>query len=78
MRSTLSLWYRTLSTMTSPRSYSAAIDALNSLQSNAAVIEAIRKAGPPNGEAQMAEGIEYLKRIGYTVSVYQILSSCSP
>ncbi|GAA5975418.1 hypothetical protein JCM5350_006473 [Sporobolomyces pararoseus] len=52
--------------MTSPRSYSAAIDALNSLQSNAAVIEAIRKAGPPNGEAQMKEGVEYLKRIGYT------------
>lgn len=72
MRSTLSLLYRTLSTMTTPRSYSAAIDALNSLQSNAAVIDAIRKSGTTNGEAQMVEGVEYLKRIGYTVSSLHI------
>ncbi|GAA5886902.1 hypothetical protein JCM16303_006754 [Sporobolomyces ruberrimus] len=52
--------------MTTSRSYSAAIDALNSLQSNAAVIDAIRKSGTTNGEAQMVEGVEYLKRIGYT------------
>ncbi|GAA6060839.1 hypothetical protein JCM10212_005257 [Sporobolomyces blumeae] len=52
--------------MTTPRTYSAAIDALNSLQSNAAVIDAIRKSGTTNGEAQMVEGVEYLKRIGYT------------
>jgi len=68
MRSSLTLWLSRLSTMTSPRSYSAAIDALNSLQSNAAVIDAIRKSGTTNGEAQMVEGVEYLKRIGYTVS----------
>ncbi|GAA5850349.1 hypothetical protein JCM3766R1_004319 [Sporobolomyces carnicolor] len=54
--------------MSSPRSYVAAIDALNSLQSNAAVIDAIRKSGTTNGEAQMVEGVEYLKRIGYTTS----------
>ncbi|GAA5939415.1 tetrahydrofolate synthase [Sporobolomyces koalae] len=52
--------------MTSARSYSAAIEALNSLQSNAAVIDAIRKSGTTNGEAQMVEGVEYLHRIGYT------------
>ena len=68
MRSTLALLYRTLSTMSSPRSYAAAIDALNSLQSNAAVIDAIRKSGTTNGEPQMVEGVEDLKRIGYTVS----------
>ncbi|GAA5912712.1 tetrahydrofolate synthase [Sporobolomyces salmoneus] len=54
--------------MATSRSYSAAIDALNSLQSNAAVIDAIRKSGTTNGEAQMVEGVEYLKRIGYLPS----------
>ena len=68
MRPSLVHWLSRLSTMTSSRSYSAAIDALNSLQSNAAVIDAIRKSGTTNGEAQMVEGVEYLKRIGYTVS----------
>ena len=70
MRPSLVHWLSRLSTMTSSRSYSAAIDALNSLQSNAAVIDAIRKSGTTNGEAQMVEGVEYLKRIGYTVSIF--------
>ncbi|GAA6006148.1 hypothetical protein JCM11491_002049 [Sporobolomyces phaffii] len=68
MKPSISLLHRRLSTMTSSRTYSAAIDALNSLQSNAAVIDAIRKSGTTNGEAQMVEGVEYLKRIGYTPS----------
>lgn len=47
------------------RTYASAIQLLNSLQSNAAVIEAIRKSGGKGGEAQVLESIEYLKRIGY-------------
>jgi folylpolyglutamate synthase len=50
------------------RSYADAINLLNSLQSNAAVIEAIRKGGGKSGDALMAEMVEYLTRIGYQVS----------
>jgi folylpolyglutamate synthase len=51
------------------RSYADAIDLLNSLQSNAAVIDAIRKGGGKGGEEQVAESVEYLRRIGYHVSI---------
>ncbi|CEQ40650.1 SPOSA6832_02278, partial [Sporobolomyces salmonicolor] len=68
MRASLALLYRGMATVSSARNYAAAIDALNSLQSNAAVIEAIRKSGGKGGEAQMIESVEYLKRIGYTAS----------
>ncbi|KAK4050744.1 Folylpolyglutamate synthetase [Microbotryomycetes sp. JL221] len=53
---------------TSMRTYRDAIDKLNSLQSNAQVIESIRKSGGKGGEHQMVEGVEYLKRIGYKPS----------
>lgn len=59
---------RRIMTTTTPRTYSQAIELLNSLQSNAAVIEAIRKSGGKGGEAQVLESLEYLKRIGYQVS----------
>lgn len=54
--------------MVSRRSYSEAIDALNGLQSNAAVIDAIRKSGGKGGDVQLNEQLEYMKRIGYAVS----------
>lgn len=50
------------------RTYADAINLLNSLQSNAAVIEAIRKGGGKSGDQLMEEMIEYLTRIGYQVS----------
>ncbi|GAA5991781.1 hypothetical protein JCM10908_001140 [Rhodotorula pacifica] len=50
------------------RSYAQAIDALNGLQSNAAVIEAIRKSGGKGGDVQLKEQLEYMQRIGYTPS----------
>ncbi|KZT53290.1 FolC bifunctional protein [Calocera cornea HHB12733] len=50
----------------SSRTYADAIDQLNSLQSNAATIEAIRASGKPNNDATVTEMQEYLKRIGYT------------
>ncbi|BGP34255.1 Folylpolyglutamate synthetase [Rhodotorula toruloides] len=47
------------------RSYAAAIDALNGLQSNAQVIDAIRKSGGKGGDVQLRDQVEYMRRIGY-------------
>ncbi|PWN47553.1 FolC bifunctional protein [Violaceomyces palustris] len=47
------------------RTYGQAIEALNTLQSNAATIEAIRKSGGRLNEYGIPEMIEYLERIGY-------------
>lgn len=52
---------------TPARSYAQAIDALNGLQSNAAVIDAIRKSGGKGGDVQLKEQLEYMQRIGYSV-----------
>lgn len=47
-----------------------AIDALNSLQTPFAVLEARRKAGIRPDEASIREMRAYLARIGYTVSPF--------
>ena len=47
------------------RNYAAAIDALNSLQSNSATIEAIRRSGKTVNELNEPEMTEYLQRIGH-------------
>ncbi|KAL4402546.1 Folylpolyglutamate synthetase [Malassezia pachydermatis] len=52
-------------TASSARSYAAAIDALNSLQSNAATLEAIRRSGRTVNELNEPEMTEYLERIGH-------------
>ena len=52
----------------STRSYQDAVDHLNSLQSNAETLNAIRASGGRN-EFAIPEMIEFLKRIGYIVSV---------
>lgn len=49
------------------RTYADAINCLNSLQSNAATIEAIRQGKGKSGDELVAEGVEYLQRIGYKV-----------
>lgn len=52
----------------SPFSHQDAIEKLNTLQSNAATLEAMRKSGQgPKAELAIAEMIEYLNRIGYSV-----------
>ncbi|KAK0555349.1 Folylpolyglutamate synthetase [Tilletia horrida] len=48
------------------RTYADAIEALNTLQSNAATIEAIRKSGGRLNDFAIPEMVEYLGRIGYT------------
>ncbi|KAG6004722.1 methionine-synthesizing 5- methyltetrahydropteroyltriglutamate--homocysteine methyltransferase [Claviceps maximensis] len=50
------------------RTYADAIDALNSLQTPHAVIEARRKAGIRPDESSLREMRAYLARIGYTLS----------
>lgn len=52
----------------SARTYDDAIDALNSLQSNAATIEALRKSGGRLLDFAIPEMVEYLERIGYSTS----------
>ena len=52
----------------STRSYREAIDALNSLQSNAATLEALRMYRGRVGNPTIPEMLEYLHRIGYSVS----------
>ena len=53
----------------STRSYSEAVDALNSLQSNAATLEALRASGGRASDFAIPEMLEYLHRIGYSVSL---------
>ena len=50
------------------RSYADAVDHLNSLQSNAATLDAVRASGGRLSEFAIPEMLEYLGRIGYTVS----------
>ncbi|KAF9451644.1 FolC bifunctional protein [Macrolepiota fuliginosa MF-IS2] len=51
--------------MSSTRAYRDAIDHLNSLQSNAAVLDAVRASGGRSSEFAIPEMLEYLERIGY-------------
>ena len=52
----------------STRTYQDAVKHLNSLQSNAATLEAVRASGGRLSEFAIPEMIEYLGRVGYTVS----------
>ena len=69
-----------LRTIMSGRTYKDAIDCLNTLQSNAATLEAARLSGGRLAEFAMHETEEYLYRIGYTVSFnnpYNVYSTYS-
>lgn len=46
-------------------SYKEAVEKLNSLQSNAALLEKLRKAGPTMSKKSLPEMRDYFKRIGY-------------
>lgn len=52
----------------SSRSYREAVDALNSLQTNAATLDALRASGGRSSSLAIPEMIEYLQRIGYNAS----------
>ena len=49
------------------RTYNDAVECLNTLQSNAATLEASRASGGKLVKVAIPETIEYLKRIGYSV-----------
>lgn len=53
----------------STRTYTDAIEHLNSLQSNAVVLDAVRASGGRLSEFAIPEMLEYLGRIGYQVSL---------
>lgn len=58
-------------------SYRDAVDCLNSLQSNAATLEAVRASGGRLSQFAIPEMLEYLQRIGYQVNAWGILHSMS-
>ena len=58
----------------STRTYQDAVEHLNSLQSNAATLEAVRASGGRASEFAIPEMIEYLERVGYTVSKFKTVS----
>lgn len=60
----------------STRSYSDAVEHLNSLQTNAATLEAVRASGGRISDAAIPEMLEYLGRIGYSVRAVNAL--CRP
>ena len=50
------------------RTYRDAVDHLNTLQSNAATLEAVRASGGRLSQFAIPEMVEYLNRIGYSAS----------
>lgn len=51
-------------------SYQDAIQRLNSLQSNAATLEAVRASGGRSSDLAIPEMLEFLNRIGYSVRAF--------
>lgn len=51
------------------RDYSAAVAALNTLQSNFSIVDAIRKSGRGMNKNAIPEMMEWCRRIGYEVCV---------
>lgn len=51
------------------RDYNGAVQALNALQSNFSIVEAIRKLGPGWNKLAIPEMIGWVRRIGYEVCV---------
>ncbi|KAK9328647.1 Mur ligase [Lipomyces starkeyi] len=66
MRRIISLHFRRFST--NPRSYGDAIDALNSLQTNFATLEVLRKSERKGNTKAIPEMVEWARRVGYTPS----------
>ncbi|KAK3720135.1 hypothetical protein LTR37_003959 [Vermiconidia calcicola] len=65
---------RSYSAESGPRDYSAAVAALNTLQSNFSAVEAIKKLGPGWNKQALPEMREYARRIGYESSNFDRLN----
>lgn len=62
--------FRTIASYsTMARDYNAAVAALNTLQSNFSIVDAIRKSGKGMNKNAIPEMIEWVRRIGYEVCV---------
>ncbi|KAI8845710.1 Mur ligase [Chytriomyces cf. hyalinus JEL632] len=59
--------HRQITRMAPKRSYNECVDLLNSCQSNAAVLEAVRKAGNSLNKLSLPEIKTFIERIGYDV-----------
>ncbi|BFZ65382.1 Folylpolyglutamate synthetase [Saitoella coloradoensis] len=59
---------------TSPRTYDDAVNALNTLQTNAAVLDALRKSGGKMNATSLPEMHEWIRRVGYTASDFDKLN----
>ncbi|KAK5163094.1 uncharacterized protein LTR77_010878 [Saxophila tyrrhenica] len=57
-----------------PRDYNAAVAALNTLQSNFSIVEAIKKLGPGWNQQALPEMREWARRIGYEPSDFDTLN----
>ena len=51
------------------RDYNAAIAALNTIQSNFSIVDALRKSGKLMNKNSLPEMLEWVKRTGYKVCV---------
>ncbi|KAK5729123.1 hypothetical protein LTR15_002264 [Elasticomyces elasticus] len=60
--------------MSNDRNYAAAVQALNSLQSNFSAVEAIRKQGPGWNQRALPEMRSWVRRIGYEPSDFDTLN----
>ena len=60
----------------STRTYSDAVEHLNSLQTNAATLEALRAGKSRMDQLAIPEMVEYLGRIGYTASIHLFGEAC--
>ncbi|RMY56330.1 hypothetical protein D0865_03710 [Hortaea werneckii] len=65
---------RMYSTAKYARDYNGAVQALNSLQSNFSIVEAIRKQGPGWNKLAIPEMISWVRRIGYEPSDFDVLN----
>ena len=68
-------FYRRRMSSSATRTYKDAIDTLNTLQTNAAVLEAVRAAGAKLNPNAISEMVDYLRRVGLEVLLLPILLS---
>lgn len=58
----------------SARDYNGAVAALNGLQSNFSVVEAIRKLGPGANKRSLPDMVNWVRRIGYEVRHVRLIT----
>ncbi|CAZ83402.1 unnamed protein product [Tuber melanosporum] len=67
-------FYRTMASTQFPKTYEGAVAALNTLQSNFALLDEIRKSGMKMNSSAMAEMVESVRQLGYKPSDFDRLN----